>query len=116
MNDTVQQWLDDRAWPPGMLACGLRQPDGKFVCRSFEKSCPVEKMGKILGQVEGLRATLSADKLSPCWSAWEFEQGQIRLVERPDGWLLGLVIRAGPKAAPGLDRLSKEFLSLELGK
>ena len=29
MKDAAQQWLADRASPPGMLACGLRRPDGK---------------------------------------------------------------------------------------
>ena len=56
------------------------------------------------------------DKLSPRRSTWAFEQGQIRFVKRPDGWLLGFVVRTESDALPGLDSLSPEFLALELGK
>ena len=84
--------------------------------RGVEESCPAGKMEKILGQFENVRAAISTDKLSPRWSTWAFEQGQICFVERPDGWLLGLVVRAESDAVPGLDPLSREFLSLELGK
>jgi hypothetical protein len=111
MKAAAQQWLVDRASPPGMLACGLRRPDGKYVCRSVEETCPAAKVERILGQFEGVRALLSAEKLSPRWSTWAFEQGQIRFVERPDGWLLGLIVRVDSDALYGL-----EFLSLELGQ
>jgi len=48
-------------------------------------------------------------------STWAFAQGQIRFVERPDGWLLGLLIRTDSEAHLRLDPLSTEFLSVELG-
>ena len=115
MKDSALQWLTDRALPPGMLACGLRRPDGDVVCRSVEESCPVEKMGEILGEFAGLRASLFSEKLSPRWSTWAFERGQIRFVERPDGWLLGLVVRTESEALPSLDPLSQEFLTLQFG-
>jgi hypothetical protein len=116
MKDPAQQWLTDRAAPPGTLACGLRRPDGKFVCRSLEEICPAEKMEKIFGQFEGLRSALFTENLVPRWSTWAFEQGQIRFVERPDGWLLGLVVRAESEAVNCLDPLATEFLALKLGK
>jgi NAD-dependent dihydropyrimidine dehydrogenase PreA subunit len=116
MKKAAQQFLVDRASPPGMLACGLRLPNGKYVCRSIEEICPAGKMEKILAQFEGLRSALFTEKLSPRWSTWAFEQGQIRFVERPDGWLLGLVVRTESDAVSGLDPLSVEFLSLKLGK
>lgn len=116
MKDPALQWLTDRASPPGMLACGLRRPDGKFICRSIEESCPAAKMERILGQFPSLREAVFTGQLSPRWSTWAFEQGQIRFVERSDGWLLGLVVRTESEALPSLDPLSLEFLSLELGK
>ena len=85
MKDRLQQWLIDRASPPGMLACGLRRPDGKCICRSVEDAYPAAKMEKILGQFESLRVAVLADQLSPRWSTWAFAQGQIRFVPRPDG-------------------------------
>jgi hypothetical protein len=116
MKDPAQQWLIDRASPPGMLACGLRRPNGKVICRSIEEAYPAAKMEKILGQFPSLRAAADTDKLSPRWCTWAFEQGQIRFVERPDGWLLGLVVRTESDALPTLDPLSTEFLTLNLGQ
>ena len=116
MKDRVQQWLIDRASPPGMLACGLRRPNGKFICRSVEAAYPATQMEKILGQFDSLRAAVVSDNISPRWCTWAFEHGQIRFVERPDGWLLGLVVRTESDALPALDPLSAEFLALELGK
>jgi hypothetical protein len=113
MKNSVQQWLTSRAVPPGMLACGVRGPDGIFVCHSVEESCPAGTLEKILRQFEQLRALFS-DDLAPSWSTWAFERGQIRFVERPDGWLLGLLIRTDTEAQRRLDPLSTEFLSLEL--
>jgi hypothetical protein len=115
MKKPVQQWLTNRASPPGMLACGLRRPNGELICHSREDTCPTEKMEAILRQFESLRTTLGSDLLAPRWWTWTFEQGQIRFVARPDGWLLGLVVRFDSEAMPQLDSLSNEFLSLELG-
>lgn len=116
MKNTVQQWLADRLSPPGMLACGLRRPDGKFACRSVEETCPAVNMEKILAQFEIQRASLFADQLAPRWCNWVFEQGQIRFVERPDGWLLGLVARNDSDAISSLDPLTSEFLARQFGK
>lgn len=116
MKTPALQWLTERASPAGMLACGLRRPDGKYVCRSGEESCPAARLERILGQYDGLRASVFTDKISPRWSTWAFEQGQIRFVERPDGWLLGLIVRTESDAFTSLDPLSREFLTLELGQ
>lgn len=116
MKTSIQQWLTERASPPGMLACGVRRPDGKLICRSIEDVCPSETMERILGQFESIRASLFTDQFSPRWCNWAFDQGQIRFVERPDGWLLGLVIRNESDALPCLDPLSFEFIALDLGR
>jgi len=115
MNTTAKNWLTERASPPGTLACGLRSPDGEVFCRSIEEICPEPTMQKLLGQFDGMRATIFADPLAPRWCTWAFDQGQIRFVPRTDGWLLGLVIRAESDAQPRLDPLSTEFLGLDLG-
>ena len=115
MKDSAQQWLANRASPPGILACGLRRPDGKFICHAADESCSPEKMEKILGQFENVRAAVFTEKPAPQWNTWNFEQGQIRFVERADGWLLGLVVRADSITAPNLDPLSREFLSVQFG-
>jgi hypothetical protein len=114
MSDFNQQWLTRRASPPGMVACGLRGPDGKALCHTLEESCPAAKMEQILAQFEHVRSALFSEQLAPRWHTWAFEQGQIRFVQRPDGWLLGLVVRPNSDAGRRLDALSQEFLNLEL--
>ena len=49
MSESAMQWLTERASLPGTLACGLRRPDGVFVCHSIEEACPAVTMEKILG-------------------------------------------------------------------
>jgi hypothetical protein len=114
MKNPAQEWLAGRASPPGMLACGLRGPDGNSTCHSLEETCNAGVMDQILGEFDGQRAAIFPDGLAPRWFTWVFEQGQIRFVWRPDGWLLGLVARLDSDAASKFDPLSAEFLSLEL--
>jgi hypothetical protein len=114
MSDSALQWLTDRASLPGTLACGVRRPDGNCICHSVEETCPAATIEKILGHFDHLAAAVFAEPPAPSWSTWAFEQGQIRFVERPDGWRLALVVRTDTDAAPALDSLSLEFLSLPL--
>lgn len=97
-----------------MLGCGLRGPDGNFVCHSIDELCPSATIQRILESFGSPTAAVLAEPLAPSWSTWAFEHGQIRFVERPDGWRLALVIRTQSDAAPILDPLSMEFLSLPL--
>ena len=113
MNGSFQQWLENFAASPGMVVCGLRQPDGKLLCRGIEAGCSAEMMEAILAQFEDLRTTGFMADLAPRWSTWTFDQGRVRFIERPDGWLLGLVVRPGSAAAASFDLLSREFLSFQ---
>ena len=115
MNASFHHWLAQCVSMPGMVACGLRPPDEKPVCHGAEPGCPAEVMERILAQFENMRAAGFTDDLAPRWATWTFDQGRIRFVERPDGWLLGLVVRPESGAAQSLDLLSLEFLSLPPG-
>ena len=86
MNGSLQQWLENCGSPPGLVACGLRQPDGKLICRGIEAGCPAEMMEKILVQFEDLRAAGFMGDLAPRWSTWNFDQGRVRIfqVGQPD--------------------------------
>ena len=92
----------------------MRRPDGKFICHCVELSVPAAKLEQILGLFETLHATVSSGEVAPLWSTWSFEQGHIRFAARPDGWLLGLLVRPDSEAFERLDQLSEEFLSLQL--
>jgi hypothetical protein len=114
MNDSALQWLTTRAAIPGALACGLRQPDGQCICHSLDETCAAATVENILAGFDGLARNEFADSPATYWSTWNFEQGLVRFVERPDGWRLVLIVRAEPEAAPALDALSHEFFSLLL--
>ena len=95
---------------PGMLACGVRRPDGRCAGHGGEKNYPVEKIEKLLGQFAGLHEPLDAAEFSPRWTTWAFEYGHLRFVLRPDQWLLMLLVTPETEAARELDALSEDFL------
>ena len=43
MKNPFNQWLDQYASTPGLLACGVRK-SGKCICHSADESCPPEKV------------------------------------------------------------------------
>ena len=114
MKSTSQQWLKSQASPPGTLACGLRRPDGQFVCHSVDDKCPVDRMEMVLSMFESLHKSVVPDARTPRWTTWSFEQGHIRFAPRPDGWLLGLVVRSGSEAFRTMDPTCTEFLAVAL--
>lgn len=114
MNATAQKWLAEQASSFGTLACGLRKPDGKFVCQGIEEFCSVPKMEELLSFFATLHREHVSAKMTPRWSTWSFERGYIRFVARPDGWILGLLVQPGSDAANKLDELCMEFLSAPL--
>jgi hypothetical protein len=113
MNDAFSQWLAAHAAAPGLLACGIRASEISCVCHAASEKCSAEKMEKILHQLADAQPWLFNGLLAPRWSTWTFEHGQIRSVNRPDGFLLGLVA-APDAAAQQLDQLAEEFLALPL--
>ena len=113
MKSAASQWLSGHTSVSGLLACGLRQPDGSFICHTNEGALPAASVEQILTLHEALQATVSAADAAPRWSTWSFQQGHIRFVPRPDGWLLALVARPGTQAFEQLDSLSQEFLLLQ---
>jgi hypothetical protein len=115
MSEPVLQWLTERASQPGTLACALRRPDGNFFSHSVDPACPATTIESILANFDNLAAAV-AEPTAPHWSTWAFEQGQLRLLERLDGWRLALVIRNNSPAVPALDSLSREFLSAPFGE
>lgn len=114
MNQKFKQWLDDCALAPGLLGGGVRRPDGTCVSHSFHGSCPGERIEESLRCFGDFLPTLATHGLSPRWLTWTFENGQIRLAERADGLLLGLVIQLNSPAAQNLDLLTEEFFNLDL--
>ena len=111
MKDNFKIWFAGLPAVPGMLACGVRRPNGKCVGHGDEKSYPPEKIEKLLHQFAGLHEPLAAAEFSPRWTTWAFEYGHLRFVSRPDKWLLMLLVTPETEAMRELDPLSEDFLA-----
>jgi len=111
MKADFKTWFAALPAVPGMLACGVRRPDGKYAGYGDEKNYPPEKIEKLLRQFSELHEPLAATDLSPRWTTWAFEYGHLRFVSRPDQWLLLLLASPETEAASELDRISEGFLA-----
>lgn len=110
MKADFKKWFAALPAIPGMLACGVRQPNGKCLGYGDDKIYPAEKIEKLLKQCAELHAPLATTELAPLWTTWAFEHGQIRFVSRADKWLLLMLVSSETEAAHSLDRLAGGFL------
>lgn len=110
MKDDFKAWFASLPAVPGVIACGVRQPNGKWGGFGDEKKFPAEKIEKLLARHAELHAPLA--DFSARWTTWAFEFGRLRFVPRADKWLLMLVVAPETEAAQSLDRLSEKFLAL----
>jgi hypothetical protein len=112
MKDNLKTWFAGLPTVPGVIAGGVRQPNGKWGGFGDEKKFPPEKIEKLLQQCAELHEPLAAAELSPRWTTWAFEYGHLRFVPRPDQWLLILLVGPETEAAQHLDQLSEKFLAV----
>jgi len=113
MNDALTQWLAGCNLAPGMIACGVRRPDGACLSLHLNDACPPEKMDAALEQLAQFIPLSDNSGLAPQWLTWTFADGQMRVVPRPDGFLLALVAEPNTPASQNLDLFSSEFLALD---
>lgn len=114
MDQIFNQWLAAHANVPGVLACGVRLPDGTCVSRSFNSAWPRERFDQTLQSLGDSLPTISVHGFSARWLTWAFEQGHLRVVLHPGGPMLGLAIQPSSPAADNLDLVTEEFLELGL--
>jgi hypothetical protein len=114
MNDSLAQWLESCARVPGLLGCGVRRKDGGCTSTGFNASCPPTTVDEILKSMADCLPSFSTRGFVPNQLKWTFAGGQLVLVNRPDGILLGLVLQPDGSGARDLDLVAREFLALEL--
>jgi hypothetical protein len=114
VKDPVKEWLPQRVTQMGVIASGLRRPNGKISVQCADAICPPAAMENLLRQLDGARVLLANERPAPRWVTFGFEHGHIRHVVRGDGWQFALVVRPETDAAQNLDVLSEEFLGLPL--
>ena len=88
MNPALNQWLAGCARSPGMLGCGVQLPDRTCVSRSLNEAFPQTHLDETLRGLAGFLPVVSGHGLFPRWFTWNFQQGQLRAVVRPDGAVL----------------------------
>ena len=111
MKDDFQTWFAGLRAVPGVLACGIRRPNGKCTSHGSGINHPAEKIDKLLRLFADLHEPLTASEFSPRWTTWAFEYGHLRFVSRPDKWLLLLLASPDSEAVRELDRISQNFLA-----
>ena len=111
MKAGFKSWFAGLPAVPGVLACGVRQPNGKCIGYGDDRVYPAEKIEKLLKQFAGLHEPLAAAELPPRWTTWAFEYGHLRFVPRPDKGLLMLLVSPDTEAVRELDRIAEEFLA-----
>ncbi len=111
MKDNFKTWFARLPAVPGMLTCGIRRPNGKCAGHGDEKIFPAEKIEALLRHFADLHEPLAGTELTPRWTTWAFEYGQLRYVMRPDQGLLMLLVSPETEAAQKLDSISEEFLT-----
>ncbi len=114
MNEKFKLWLDGCAVASGFLGGGVRQSDGSCISHSYNEECPRESVDEILHCLGDSLPSFATHGLLPRWLTWTFEKGQIRLAERADGLLLGLIIQPNSPAAENIDLLTEDFFNLDL--
>jgi len=114
MNPALDQWLASCARSPGTLGCGVKLPNHSCVSRSFHDDFPPTHLDETLRCLAELSPVLSGHGLFPRWFTWAFELGQMRVVVRPDGALLALILQPNSPAAGNLETITDEFRALKL--
>src|SRR6267154_78745 len=114
MNPDLDQWIAKFALMPGALGCGVQVPGRAALSRSCNEGFPQTHLNEALRCLGELLPLFSGHGLFPRWFTWDFELGQIRVVPRPDGAMLALVILPNSPAAENLKTLTGEFFTLNL--
>ena len=115
MSNTPQGTFAPGTTVPGLLGCGLRQPDATCQSFSFGEMCTRKHLDALLHQMAETMALLADHGLTSHRLTWTFEHGQIFLILRPDGALLALATQPNSEAAENADQLAEEFFSLAPG-
>ena len=114
MKVNFKSWFASLPQVQGMLACGIIRPNGRCLAHGSGKNLSDEKIEQLMRRFAELHEPLACTGLSPRWSTWAFEYGQLRFVPHPDNWLLLLVATPETESSQKLDQLAEEFLAQPL--
>jgi hypothetical protein len=93
MSIPVTTWLNRISADSGLLACGVRLPQGSCVNQSFTPSFPSEKLDDVWGQLSEAVNAFRLRRIALNRLCWKYDRVHVWFVVRPDGLGLGLVFK-----------------------
>ncbi len=114
MKETIQQWLDQHARLPGLLACGVRYPDDTIFIPAGPGSFPRENLENSLRCIGDTFKVLNLNQFPIEYVRWIYQNALLYCVRRGDGIFLGLFTSREPAAVDleTLGRMLAEFPTL----
>jgi hypothetical protein len=116
-NDPIKTWLAQLPTVRGVLASGVRFPDGTALSQSYSCDCPLAALEHAWRCVADTFEVLAAYQHPAARLRWRYELAHLHCARRKDGTLLGLFVTSRPADldAPAVERLIAEFEALPDG-
>lgn len=112
MSELINRWFSRTGRVPGMLACGLRYPDGNTFSRSWEVPLTEPLLNELWTRLHPITEVAGAD--APESLRWTFDKNVVVGAARANGptFFVLLARKSGEAEDAGLDRLLNEFRAL----
>lgn len=112
MSELINRWFSRTNRVPGMLACGLRYPDGSTFSRTWEAHLTETLLNELWTRLQPIGEV--AETEAPESLRWTFEKNTVVAAARANGptFFVLLARKSGEAEDPGLERLLHEFRAL----
>jgi hypothetical protein len=108
MNEAFSRWIEQNGTLPGVLACGIRFPDGNAACHISSGDLTTAQLKQTLEQLADAVKGLNLHRLVATRLQWSYENGRVYYVLRRDGIGLGAV--TAPPVTPDDLAVVEQFL------
>lgn len=92
MKAVFESWLQQISPEVGIVACGVRLPDGTFVTHSFSYDFPADQWESVWRKLDETVQTFSLRHLPMARQCWTFQRHHLLWVMRQDGLALGFLV------------------------
>ena len=112
MSELINRWFSRTGRVPGMLACGLRYPDGATFSRTWEVHLTESLLNELWTRLHPIAEVVETE--APESLRWTFDKNLVVGATRANGptFFVLLARKAGEAEVAGLERLLHEFRAL----
>ena len=112
MSELINRWFSRAIQFNGVVACGLRYPDGPVYSRSWDAQFPEPTLNDLWPRLVPLAEAVNSAK--PETLEWTFESGIITATVHPSGAMFFLLLpnKTSARHTAGVERLLLEFRGL----